>query len=181
MKTRSVLTALAWSSAILLLFFFPSMVSSDYWVTVFINIIINILLAASLRTIMLVGHISLGHVGFMAMGAYCSALLVMKAGFPFAAAFFCAGLLPATIAFMIGYPFLRVKGVYFAILTLLTGQIIRLVAYSWADLTGGQLGLIGIPAVGGFESTLDYFYLYAGIVTIGLAVLSLLERSELGR
>jgi branched-chain amino acid transport system permease protein len=84
-----------------------------------------------------------------------------------------------------------VKGVYFAILTLLTGQIFRLVAYSWSGLTGGQLGLTGIPPIDefslpflgtvGFDSTLDYYYLYAVILVIGLGVLYLLERSELGR
>ncbi len=191
MKHRSVLTVTVGLVIVALACALPVVVTSDYWDTVLINVLINVLLVSSLRAIWLIGHISLGHVGFMAIGAYCSALLAKEVGLSFWIAMFVAGALPAVIALIIGYPFLRVKGTYFAILTLLTAAIIRLLAYSWAGLTGGQLGLTSIPSpdpitlpfIGktSFDSVGNYYYLVLVVVLVSLGVLYLMERSELGR
>ena len=163
----------------------PLFLNSVYWVSVLILIGINILLASSLRTISLLDQISLGHVGFMLIGAYSSAILMMKIGLPFWTTLFLAGLLSGVIALALGYPFLRVRGVYFAMLTLLTAETFRLGAWNWRNLTGGSLGLINIPAptrLGSisFEGVNNYYYLTLGVLTLSLLVLYRLERSPLG-
>ena len=99
-----------------------------------------------MRSVTLINEISLGHVGFAIIGAYSQALLVMKAGLPFWPALILSGLLAAVIALLLGHPFLKVKGIYFSILTLLTAETFRLVVYYWTSLTGGSLGLVGVPA-----------------------------------
>ena len=168
----------------------PVALRSVYWTSVLIILGINILMVSSLRTIRLLGHISLGHVGFSLIGAYGSALLVMRLGLSFWIALFLGGLMSAGIALALAYPFLRVKGAYFALLTLLTAETFRLTAWYWPSLTGGFWGLLKIPSpnpitiplIGTitFDSVNSYYYLTAVIVALSLFVLYLLERSRLG-
>ncbi len=67
---------------------------------------------------------------------------------PFWPSLIISGLFSAFIALLLSYPFLKVKGIYFSILTLLTAETFRLVAYYWTSLTGGSLGLTGVPGPG---------------------------------
>lgn len=163
----------------------PLFLNSVYWVSVLILMAINILLVSSLRTLSLLGQYSLGHVGFMLIGAYTSALLVMRVGLPFSVALVLAGLLSGCVALILGYPFLRVKGVYFSLLTLLTAEIFRLVAWNWNSVTGGTKGLIHIPPPGGlgiidFSNVNNYYYLTLSVVVLSLLVIFRLEESPLG-
>ena len=168
----------------------PILFGNDYWLSVFILAWINVLLVAGLRNITLVGHFSLGQVGFALIGAFTSGLLVMKYNVPFPVALFLAGIVSAIVALLIGYPFLRVKGVYFAVLTLLTAETFRLTLYNLPDISGGALGLIGIPRpqpliipiIGevAFETNSNYYYLTLFVVLFSLVILYLVEKSTLG-
>ena len=168
----------------------PTIIPSQYWISVLVTAAINILLVASLRSIGIVGHLSLGHIGFALLGAYCSALLVMKYGISFWVAIVFAGLFSALIAFAIGYPFLKVKGIYFAVLTLLTAETLRLTLYYLKSISGGSMGLVGIPrpkhiavpliGIIKFNSPANYYYLVLIILILSLLVLYLLEKSSLG-
>ncbi len=112
------------------------------------------------------GLFSLGHAGFMAVGAYTTAMLTMpiatkqmnfflaplispldKIVWPFLPSLLMAGLLSALVAFLIGAPVLRLKGDYLAIATLGFSEIIRVVFTNTQTLTNGALGLKGIPGV----------------------------------
>ncbi|MBW1997327.1 MAG: branched-chain amino acid ABC transporter permease [Deltaproteobacteria bacterium] len=168
----------------------PLLLSNIYWTSVLTMILINSLMAASLRTILTVGEFSLGHVGFMCLGAYTSALLKMKTGLPFAMTLPAAGLISGLVAFVLGHPFMRVKGIYFAILTLVTSESFRLLAYNWRNLTGGIDGLIGFPGAGvlslpglgkvDFGGFIEYYYLTLAIACASLFILYRLEKSKLG-
>jgi branched-chain amino acid transport system permease protein len=168
----------------------PVALKSVYWTSILIILWMNILMVSSLRTIKLLGHISLGHVGFSLIGAYGSALMVMRLGLSFWIALFLSGLMSAGIALALAYPFLRVKGAYFALLTLLTAETFRLTAWYWPSLTGGFWGLLKIPSpnpitiplIGTitFDNVNSYYYLTVVIVALSLFVLCLLERSRLG-
>ena len=181
---------LIWAGVAAFLIAAPTILSNVYWTSVLVLIGINVLLTVSLRTMGLIGHFSLGHVGFMLIGAYTSALLVMKADIPFGIALVAAGFLSGTVALALGYPFLRVKGIYFAILTLLTAESFRLLAFNWRSLTMGQVGLMGIPAPGQisipvlgqirFDTANGHYYLTLVVVAISLLILYRLERSQLG-
>lgn len=91
------------------------------------------------------GQASLAHAGFFGIGAYGVALLT-KAGLSFWLALPAASLLAAAVGFLVGIPTLRTRGSYFAISTLCMGVIIEIVAGNWISLTGGQTGVVGIPA-----------------------------------
>lgn len=188
-KTSRASTAL-WASAIILAIVSPLALSNIYWTSVLTRILIYVLMAVSLRTIYLVGEFSLGHVGFMCIGAYTSALLSLKAGLPFALTLPAGGVMAGLVAFSLGYPFMRVKGVYFVVLTVVTSESFRLLAFNWKKLTGGVDGLIGFPGAGSlsipgigqidFGGFNEYYYLTLGVVCASLYILYRLERSRLG-
>lgn len=113
-----------------------------YWESVAIFLCINALLALSVYLPLAAGLISLGQGGFMAIGAYASALLT-KAGYPFALALTTGALLAALAGLVVGAPALRVRGMYLMILTLGFGEVVRVFFLNF-EPTGGPSGLGGI-------------------------------------
>ncbi|WP_207478428.1 high-affinity branched-chain amino acid ABC transporter permease LivM [Arenibaculum pallidiluteum] len=91
------------------------------------------------------GLLDLGYVAFYAVGAYSYALLAQYFGWSFWACLPLAGVLAAMAGLMLGFPVLRLRGDYFAIVTLGFGEIIRIVLLNWYDFTGGPNGISGIP------------------------------------
>ncbi len=93
----------------------------------------------------LAGLLDLGYVAFYAVGAYSYALLAQYLGLSFWAALPVAGILAAFWGVLLGFPVLRLRGDYLAIVTLAFGEIIRLVLLNWQSFTGGPNGISGIP------------------------------------
>jgi branched-chain amino acid transport system permease protein len=93
----------------------------------------------------LAGLLDLGYVAFYAIGAYSYALLATYFGLSFWACLPLAGLLAVCGGVMLGFPVLRLRGDYFAIVTLGFGEIIRIVLVNWYQFTGGPNGITGIP------------------------------------
>ena len=91
------------------------------------------------------GLLDLGYVAFYAVGAYSYALLAQYFGLSFWLCLPLAGLLAATWGVILGFPVLRLRGDYLAIVTLAFGEIIRVVLLNWYQFTGGPDGLSGIP------------------------------------
>lgn len=120
-----------------------------YYSGILIMIMINVILAASLNiTVGILGQISLGHAGFMSVGAYSAGLFLKSGLLHGLPAYLCALLLGALAAlilgFLVGIPSLRLKGDYLAIITLAFGEIVR-VFIEYFNFTGGAQGLSGIP------------------------------------
>jgi branched-chain amino acid transport system permease protein len=142
---------------------------NGYLQQILFYIAINIMLATSLNLVNgFCGQFSLGHAGFMAVGAYVSALVSLN--FPFFSGAFaflnfplyaiCGGLAAAVAGFVVGIPSLRLRGDYLAIVTLGFGEIIRVVLLN-LDVVGGARGLYGIPGDTGFIACF-HAYLWAG-------------------
>ncbi|WP_421998265.1 high-affinity branched-chain amino acid ABC transporter permease LivM [Reyranella sp.] len=93
----------------------------------------------------LAGLLDLGYVAFYAVGAYAYALLSTEQGLGFWAVLPLAGMMSATFGILLGFPVLRLRGDYLAIVTLGFGEIIRLVILNWFDLTNGPAGIGSIP------------------------------------
>jgi branched-chain amino acid transport system permease protein len=93
----------------------------------------------------LAGLLDLGYVAFYAVGAYSYALLATNFGLSFWICLPLAGILASMWGVMLGFPVLRLRGDYLAIVTLAFGEIIRLVIINWQSLTGGPNGVSGIP------------------------------------
>ncbi len=140
--------------AIVALIFYPPLMvllfgvqGSLKWVDNFgIQILIYVMLAWGLNIVVgLAGLLDLGYVAFYAVGAYSYALLSQQFGFSFWVLLPLAGILAAFWGMILGFPVLRLKGDYLAIVTLAFGEIIRLVLINWTEVTKGTFGVSGIP------------------------------------
>jgi len=120
------------------------------------------------------GQVSLGQAGFMAIGAYASAILTQKFGVPFAIALFAGGIVAGAVGVIVGFPALRIKGIYLLLLTLGFSEIVSVIALSWEYVGGAQ----GFRQITFNPYTLEYVI---GIVIVILLFVSRLERSSLGR
>jgi len=120
------------------------------------------------------GQISLGQAGFMAIGAYVSAVCTVKWGIPYVPAVLIGGIFAGIVGLILGLPALRIKGIYLLLLTLGFGEIVRVVAIN-LEYTGAAEGFPGIPYQ---KHTLLYAY---GMVFILIIFFSRLRRSRMGR
>lgn len=111
-------------------------------------VLINVILGASIYVTLATGQLSLGNAGFMSIGAYAAALLSTKYALPIPVGIAAGGLLAGAAGVLVGIPSLRLSGVYLAIATLGFGEVVRAVAINWESLTGGAVGIAGIPQMG---------------------------------
>ncbi|MDR3348289.1 MAG: branched-chain amino acid ABC transporter permease [Acidaminococcales bacterium] len=130
-----------------------------FWQLNIILACINIILAASLNLINgFTGQFSIGHAGFMAIGAYVSAIMTVKQGLPFAIAIIAAFAAAAALGFLIGVPTLRLSGDYLAIATLGLSEIIRVCILN-TPYIGGASGFMGIPHLTNFPWAFGLMFL----------------------
>ena len=119
---------------------------SRYWIDLGVLILTYVMLGWGLNIVVgLAGLLDLGYVAFYAVGAYSYALLSTTFGLSFWICLPLAGILAATWGVILGFPVLRLRGDYLAIVTLAFGEIIRLVLINWVDVTGGGAGISSIP------------------------------------
>ncbi len=107
------------------------------------------------------GIFTLGHAGYMALGAYVSSLLILKAGVPWLAAIFLGGLGAMIVAWLVGIPTLRLMGDYYAIASIGLGEAIRLILENWQSVTRGARGVPGIPPYTTLPVALTFFLVMA--------------------
>jgi len=141
--------------------------------TVLSQVAINSLLALSMYCVLATGQLFLGQVGFMAIGAYCSAVLTTMLGMPLWVSMPAGALLALLVALLLVQPMLRLSGVYMAIGTIAFGEVIRSLAINF-DVLGGALGISGIP------QSLPQTALYAMVIVVA-AILVCAMHSRLGR
>ncbi|AIB35250.1 MULTISPECIES: high-affinity branched-chain amino acid ABC transporter permease LivM [Pseudomonas] len=163
-------------------------------------ILIYVLLGLGLNIVVgLAGLLDLGYVGFYAVGAYTYALLSHYLGWSFWICLPLAGMAAATFGFLLGFPVLRLRGDYLAIVTLGFGEIIRLFLRNLTDITGGPNGISSIPkptffglsfdrtAAEGMQTFHEYFgidynpvskvvFLYLVALLLALAALFVINR-----
>ncbi|MCX8032215.1 MAG: branched-chain amino acid ABC transporter permease [Thermoleophilia bacterium] len=189
MSRRRIVTYAVIAAIVVVMFLLPLVIPNPYWIHVLVVSIITCLLAVSLRALARTGVISMGTAGLMLVGAYSSALIAMKGGLSVWLAMPLGGLLSAFIAFVVGYPFLRAKGIYFAILTVMMSELLRAIAWYWSGLTRGSTGLQGIPSPEPinlglvtltFNSRTSFYYLALVLVIICCVILYRIEHSWLG-
>jgi branched-chain amino acid transport system permease protein len=150
--------------AILLLILYPPFVLSTSgiqgsikWVDNFgVQILIYVMLAWGLNIVVgLAGLLDLGYVAFYAVGAYSYTLLATNFDLSFWILLPIAGILAALWGVLLGFPVLRLRGDYLAIVTLAFGEIVRLVLINWRDVTKGGFGITGIPKITFFGIPFD--------------------------
>lgn len=161
---------------------------SFYQTNIMISAMLYIMLALGLNIVVgLAGQLVLGYVAFYAVGAYAYGLLNQFFGWGFWMCLPVGGLLAALFGLGLGFPVLRLRGDYLAIVTLGFGEIVRLGLLNWTSLTGGPRGISEIPRPGLFglemginESTIYIYYLVLAAVAITVTVISRLKNSRVG-
>jgi branched-chain amino acid transport system permease protein len=147
--TKALVTARRALAPVLLIFTFLVPVlfyDQRYILDLGILVLTYVMLGWGLNVVVgLAGLLDLGYVAFYAVGAYSYALLATTYGLSFWICLPLAGILAALFGVLLGFPVLRLRGDYLAIVTLAFGEIIRLVIINWQDLTGGPNGISGIP------------------------------------
>jgi branched-chain amino acid transport system permease protein len=171
-----------------ILLVFPQLLST-YQINIMITALMYVVLGLGLNIVVgVAGLLDLGYVAFYAVGAYTYALLHLHFGVGFWTALPLGGLLAASFGIMLGFPVLRLRGDYLAIVTLGFGEIIRLILENWSDFSQGPSGISGIPRPGlfGMDMTLDQsisylYYLMIALVIFTIFVVNRLQNSRIGR
>jgi branched-chain amino acid transport system permease protein len=140
-----------------------------------------------------IGRINLAQAGFALIGAYVTAILVSRLGLSFWICLPLSGLVSALLGGLIGWPVLRLKGVYFAMITLCITEACRLAALSFPSITRGAQGIVDLPLPGelslfglviipAFEkgARLPFFYLAGTLMLLGLWFMWMLDTSRVG-
>ena len=133
--------------AIIFSLIFPLMPFADrYWMDIAIMMLTYIMLGWGLNIVIgLAGLLDLGYVAFYAVGAYSYALFAIHFGWSFWICLPLAGIFAGLFGILLGFPVLRLRGDYLAIVTLAFGEMIRILLLNWYELTKGPDGLTGIP------------------------------------
>lgn len=162
---------------------------STYQTNIMITALMYVVLGLGLNIVVgLAGLLDLGYVAFYAVGAYSYALLNHHFGVGFWTALPIGALLGTIFGILLGFPVLRLRGDYLAIVTLGFGEIIRLILENWNEFSKGPSGISNIPRPGffGLEMSLDaaigyLYYLMIGLVLFTIFVVNRLQNSRIGR
>ncbi|MGN0009047.1 MAG: branched-chain amino acid ABC transporter permease [Desulfovibrionaceae bacterium] len=163
-------------------------VSSLYQTNIMTSALLYIMLALGLNIVVgLAGQLVLGYAAFYAVGAYTYGLLYQYFGLGFWACLPLGGAMAVFFGLVLGFPVLRLRGDYLAIVTLGFGEIVRLTLQNWSTVTGGPRGVSNIPRPGlfGMDLSLEMsstylYYLVVAAVIITIIVISRLKNSRVG-
>ncbi len=163
-------------------------VSSMYQTNIMISALLYVMLALGLNIVVgIAGQLVLGYVAFYAVGAYTYALLNQYFALGFWVCLPLGGIMAIFFGLALGFPVLRLRGDYLAIVTLGFGEIVRLVLQNWADVTGGPRGISNIPPPGLFGAKLDLaensiyiYYLVLAAVLVTILIISRIKNSRVG-
>jgi branched-chain amino acid transport system permease protein len=187
MERRGLRGKLIVSAGVIVLFFLPVLFKSSDYVFHTLNMIAYYTIAVTGLNILLgyTGQISIGHAALFAIGAYTSALLALKFGFSAFLLIPLSGLAAAVVGFFMGAACLRLKEIYLAMGTIGLGGAVEGVIINWDTLTGGSMGLLGIPylRVGSFVFNTQYrqYFLVYPIMIFLLLIARGIISSRFGR
>jgi len=182
---RRVLPGLAIAVGLAAAIVLPQLTTNQFYIHLCNLMLLNSIFAVSLGLIAAVGQMSLGHAAFVAAGAYVSALATLNFKLPPILGIVLAGLLTGCAAVLLGRILLRLRGVYFVLVTFLAGQVFSLIVLNWESVTHGANGLLGIPAISLFgfplSTRLRFYYFALAAFVVVLTFVWALMRSQYGR
>lgn len=160
-----------------------------YHTSIMISALVYVMLGLGLNIVVgLAGLLDLGYVAFYAVGAYAYALLNLHFGVSFWLALPIAAILGFLFGTLLGYPVLRLRGDYLAIVTLGFGEIIRIIMENWDDFSNGPRGIANIPGPSFFghvfeqhDSVIYLYFIVIALVLMTIFFVNRLENSRIGR
>jgi len=166
----------------------PQLVTVKYYLHLSILALVWVIAAQGQNLIQgYTGYVSIVQAGFMGIGAYSTTLMGLHFSLPVWLTIILAPFVTAVFALATGYPSLRVKGHYFAIVTLAFNMVIFIVLMNFSALTQGEAGITGIPKPGGENGPIDfsnrevYYYFVLIVAVLATAMVALIVRSRIGQ
>ncbi len=154
---------------------------TEFWVHVFTEILILGLFAASFNLIFgYMGQLSFGQAAYYGIGAYTTGLLLVKAKWPLILCLPVSMVTAGIAALILGFFCVRLRGIYFAILTMAFGQLVFFVIFQWYSFTGGDNGLQGVNPPPWLFSANPYYYFTLVVVAVAMFVLWTITESPFG-
>jgi ABC-type branched-subunit amino acid transport system ATPase component/ABC-type branched-subunit amino acid transport system permease subunit len=176
---------LGYLAAVVLIAAWPFVVPNDFYVHVVQDMILLAMAATGLNILFgMSGQLSLGQAAFFALGAYGSGILATKLGWPLAVTMPVGVVVAGAAGVVIGLVALRARTHYLAMATLAFGFIVEILCQRWVDLTGGSMGLIGVPQLnfGDFAmGPVYFFWTAAAALVVVQTMVDYLARSATGR
>ena len=126
------------------------------------------------------GQLSLGHAAFFGIGAYTAAIIASKTAFSPWWALLAGPAAVLPVALLVGWICFRLRGPYFTLATIAVGEVVRLVALNWTNLTGGAVGVVIRPSLLSGTGKLPYYYVALIIAGATVTLCHLISRGKLG-
>ena len=172
---------LLWVAGIVLLLAFPFIVNQELYILhVVIVIFFNICLATSMWLIWSLGFVSFAHAGFMGIGAYTSALFLIRLGLPLWVGVWAGALVGGALAFVVSLPLMRTRAVYFFMASWAVGEVIKRIFAYYRGFLGGWEGLFNIkpPRLGPIDFANHTAYYYLALISMILIVLAVYRMNK---
>lgn len=171
---------------LLILCVVPLVIKNNYAMRIACQIVYYSVMAGSLNVINgYTNQFSIGHAGFIAVGCYSCVILQTRLGINFWYSMIIAALITSAFGGLVALPTLNLSGIYLSFVTLGFSEIIRLVALNWTSVTGGPMGIKGIPVpvIFGktFRSPADYYYLFLCVAVVFYFCTHRVIHSRVGR
>jgi len=158
-KEKSLSQRVWWLALLILISLIAPFVISEFYLAILCEALVMSLLALSFNLLFgYMGQLSFGQAAFYGLGGYAVAMLMTKAHLNFWLSLVAGILLPAIIGLIVGYFCVRLRGIYFSILTLAFGQLLFFVIYKWHDFTGGDDGIQGVFPPDLLKSPINYYF-----------------------
>ena len=153
-----------------------------YWIRVLTSIFMYAIITAALNIIAgYAGYAAFGNIVFFGIGAYTTAMLMLRVGFYWWAGAIIGGLLAAIYAILLGIPILRLRGHYFAIATLGINRATEQIALDWGSFTGGGKGItLPLPKMEIQNFYAMIYFIMLGLLLVTILVNYVISRSRLG-
>jgi branched-chain amino acid transport system permease protein len=182
---RAILPQLAPFVGILAIAMILPFVSNDYWALIGTRAAIYWVLVSGLNLVVgFAGHLAIGYVALLALGAYTTSVLVagnVMAPLPVFAALPIAGCVGAVFGVIVGLPALRLRTFYFAMSTLGFATIVTQIALAWQSVTGGGIGIAGPEFPAPFDTAWGYYYLCVAFAAFCTWMSANVAHSRFGR
>ncbi len=144
---------------LVILFLIAPFIISEFYLTILCEALVMSLLALSFNLLFgYMGQLSFGQAAFYGLAGYTVAMLITKVHFNFWLSLIAGVLMAAIIGLIVGYFCVRLRGIYFAVLTLAFGQLLFVIIYKWHDFTGGDDGIQGVFPPEFLKSPTAYYY-----------------------
>ena len=181
-KEKSLSQRVWWLALLILISLIAPFVISEFYLAILCEALVMSLLALSFNLLFgYMGQLSFGQAAFYGLGGYAVAMLMTKAHLNFWLSLVAGILLPAIIGLIVGYFCVRLRGIYFAILTLAFGQLIFFIVFKWHNFTGGDDGIQGIFPPDFLKSPTAYYYFILIVFLLSSYVLWRIIHSPFGQ